>query len=146
MGVQIQRLKRAVIKEELVALTGDAYQAVILDRFITLTFESMEYDRLMLEEKARAESIGRIIDVPISFGWIYKKSEDLASEIMIINTARTVRQKVTELVEKGYLLERNSDEYRFERTKQYKVDMDKISQGLELMGYRLDTVINQGGS
>ncbi len=134
MSQNNRKYKRITVKEELVALTGDAFQAVLLDRMIELTYEAERFDRLIIAEQARAESIGERISMPLMEGWFFKKAEELAEEVLIIDSAKTVRKKLTELVDKGYVLEKNSEAYRFERTKLYKVDLKKLLDEFERLG------------
>ncbi len=46
-------LRRVVIKEELVALTGDFMQALMLNQFLYWTRRIRDYDQLLEEEAAR---------------------------------------------------------------------------------------------
>jgi hypothetical protein len=112
---KINKLKRAVIKEEYIKLTNDAVKAIILDRFVTLTYEALTLDRLIQEEILRAQTIGISINMPLTHGWVYKKSDDLTNEIMI-SSLKTTRIKLNELVASGYIFEKNSDVYKLEMT------------------------------
>ncbi len=138
---KINKLKRAVIKEEYMALTNDVTKALILDRFMILTYEALNLDKLIGNETQRAATIGIDINMPLSYGWVYKKSEDLANELMAASS-KTIRNKLSELIESGYIYERASDAYRLEKTKMYKVNIDKLRKALEESGYTYETVIN----
>jgi hypothetical protein len=138
---KINKLKRAVIKEEYIALTNDVTKALILDRFMTLTYETLEMDKLIADETQRASTIGININMPLSYGWVFKKSEDLANEIMIASS-KTIRNKLSELIADKYIYEKTSLIYRLEKTKMYKVNIDKIRKALEELDYTYETVIN----
>lgn len=134
----MRKLKRVVIKEEFVALTGDPVEAIILNQFIYWTEHMYNYDKYMMEEKERYKNEGKEIDVPLTHGWIYKKAEDLAEEIMFPMSKPTVRKHIANLIEKGYLDERDNPELRWDKTKQYRVNMKKIYDDLTAMGYPFD--------
>jgi len=52
------RLKRVVIKEELVALTGDYIKAILLNQFLYWSERVEDFDLFILEEQQRARDIG----------------------------------------------------------------------------------------
>ena len=91
--------KRAVIKEELLSITGDATEALILNCLIDEAVMSQRLDGLILAETKRADSIGKSIHMPLSKGWFYKRAEDLAKDVMIVDSVQTIRKKLGALVE-----------------------------------------------
>lgn len=133
----MQKLKRAVIKEELVALTGDFIQAIILNQFIYWSERVRDFDKFILEEKERAEEEGKSVDMPLMHGWIYKKAEDLAEEIMIDRSVSTMRRYIKALVKNGWIEERDNPHYAWDNTKQYRVNLLKLHNDLQSIGYIL---------
>ncbi|MGR5970097.1 hypothetical protein ACT7C1_26915 [Bacillus paranthracis] len=86
------KLKRAVIKEELVILTGDFKKAILLNQLIYWSERVKDYDQFITEEKKRARMAMNIEEkkraellkeIKLSHGWIYKTAEDLSSETML---------------------------------------------------------------
>lgn len=51
------KLKRVVIKEELVALTGDAISALVLNQFIYWSERRHDFDKFIKEERERNDEI-----------------------------------------------------------------------------------------
>ncbi|SHF80034.1 hypothetical protein SAMN02746089_02573 [Caldanaerobius fijiensis DSM 17918] len=133
----MRRLKRVVIKEELVALTGDFTEAVILNQFIYWSERIADFDKFILEEKERAKINEEDINIQPRNGWIYKKISELKDEIMSPESEKTIRRKVQNLVEKGYLDERTNPLYKWDKTLQYRVNMVKIAKDLYKIGYFL---------
>ena len=134
----MRKLKRAVIKEELVALTGDAITAVILNQFLYWTERVKDVDRYIEEETERARQREETVNIEKTNGWIYKKSEELAEELMNIQSPRNIRRKINELVEAGYLEQRQNPKNNWDKTPQYRVNLHKIMRDLYELGYALE--------
>jgi hypothetical protein len=134
----MRKLRRVVIKEELVALTGDPIEALILNQFIYWTEHMYGYDKYILEEKKRYENEGQELNIQLTHGWIYKRAEDIADEIMFPMSKPTARKHMANLIEKGYLSERDNPSLRWDKTKQYRVNMKKVYNDLTAMGYPFD--------
>lgn len=137
-GVQGRELRRVVIKEEFVALTGDHVKAAILDRFDQLQKKVEDFDRFIREEKARAFAGGGEVVMDETGGWIYKDAVELAEETMLFISPNTTGRRVTELVEAGYLLRRRNPKKKWDRTYQYRLDLHKIRTDLAKLGYVLE--------
>ncbi|MFW6377752.1 MAG: hypothetical protein ACOCZ5_03800 [bacterium] len=140
----MEKLKRAVIKEELVELTGDYKLAIVLNQFLYWT-ERVGFDRYnkWIEEETNRE---RNDVKDLKGGWIYKTSEELINEIMIGVSVSTVRRYIKKLINQGYLIERDNPKYKWDNTKQYRInliniviDLDKINYHLE--GYKYDDLL-----
>ena len=135
--MEVTNLKRVVIKEELVAITGDFISAIILNQFMYWSDRVKDFDKLLLEEKTIAEKEGIELNAPLKQGWIYKKAEELIDETMLGISASSMRNKIKSLVEQGYLFERKNPYYKWDHTKQYRVNYIKIKNDLEEKGYAL---------
>jgi DNA-binding transcriptional ArsR family regulator len=133
MDKQPKKLKRVVIKEELVALTGDYIKALILNQFIYWSERTGEFDQFITEERKRDPDA--VID--LSYGWIYKKTDELIDELMLNISANTVRRHLIALEEMGYLSERRNPKYKWDRVLQYRPDIVKIQIDLHNLGYAL---------
>lgn len=134
----MRKLKRVVIKEELVALTGDTTAAIILNQFIYWSERVRDFDKFIEEEKERMAMGGEEVSIEKRNGWIYKKVDELADEIMITKSTKTVRRRIKDLVDAGWLDERNNPNVPWDRTKQYRVNITKIQNDLQNLGYALD--------
>lgn len=133
----MDKLKRVVIKEELVKLTGDVDKAAILNQFIYWSERTKDVDKYILEERNRASKNGEDININLTNGWIYKTGDEMAEEIMICKP-RTAARKMAELVEMGYLEQRNNPYNTWDRTLQYRVNFIKVIKDLNKLGYSLE--------
>lgn len=133
-----RQLRRVVIKEELVHLTGNVFKAVILNQFIYWSQRMSDVDRYIEEESRRMESDGEALKVKPTNGWIYKSADDLLEETMLGISRQSVNRCLNALIDQGYLLWRHNPEHRWDRTKQYRVDFVRVRRDLADLGYTLD--------
>jgi DnaD/phage-associated family protein len=131
----MRKLNRVVIKEELVKLTGNCKKALTLNQFLYWTerIGFQRYNKFIKEETDRFFGDTENLES----GWIYKKAEELAGEIMITNSSKTARRYCNQLVKDGYLLERKNPKIKWDHTKQYRVNLLKIKTDLDNIGYVL---------
>ena len=134
----MKKLKRVVIKEELVELTGDYRPAIILNQMLYWTERMFDTDNYIREEKTRALNNDTEINIMESKGWIYKTAEDLNEELMVGMSTPTIRKYIKQLLEKGYLVQRRNPKYKWDKTMQYRVDLYKIQLDLGKLGYALE--------
>ena len=134
----MKKLKRVVIKEELVELTGDYRPAIILNQILYWTERMFDTDNYIREEKTRALNNDTEINIMESKGWIYKTAEDLNEELMVGMSTPTIRKYIKQLVEQGYLVQRKNPKYKWDKTIQYRVDLYKIQLDLGKLGYALE--------
>lgn len=134
----INKLKRAIIKEELVALTGDFTKAVILNQFIYWSERVRDIDKFIEEEIRRLNTEGMDSNISKQHGWIYKTAEELSEETMLGLSPSTIRRHVKVLVEKGWLSERKNPKYKWDNTLQYRPNIIKIQKDLHSLGYSLE--------
>ena len=127
-------------------MTGDYIKAIILNQFLYWTDRMNGVDNFITEERKRLEQEGLSVDMELQKGWIYKTAEDLLDEIMLGMAQTTIRVHIKKLLETGYLLERNNPKFKWDKTKQYRVDLLKIQtdlfkHGYTLQGYKLPLII-----
>lgn len=137
-NTDIRKLKRAILKEELVALTGDYRQAIILNQLIYWTERVDDHDRFVQEEMQRAQMHGEEIQIELRHGWIYKKAEDLAEETMLGLSKSNMGTHIGRLVDKGWLHQRRNPKWKLDKTYQYRVDIVKVQRDLMEKGYSLE--------
>lgn len=138
MPNQPVRLKRVVVKEELVALTGDFTKAVILNQFLYWSERVRDFDLFINEEKTRAEQHGEKVTIGTTSGWIYKKAEELIEETMLGISPATMGRHIKHLIDNGWVEQRHNPNYKWDQTKQYRVNLFKIQHDLLCMGYFLE--------
>ncbi len=129
------KLKRAVLKEEFLAITGDPIAAILLNQFLYWCERMKDVDKYLSEENERRK-IEEKEALPLTHGWIYKSAQELADEIMLASRA-TVQRALKLLIQKGYIEERENPNHSWDRTKQYRVNLLKIIQDLNQYGYIL---------
>jgi len=126
-------LRRAVIKEELVALTGNHIQAIILNQFIYWSERTGDVDCFLEEERKRNPDA----DLELTYGWIYKSAKELRIEIMLSVSPTTIGRYLNKLVKAGYLDRRTNPKYKWDRCLQYRPNILKIQCDLQKLGYAL---------
>src|SRR5690606_484206 len=133
--IQLRKIKKAVIREDLVVLTGSMEEAVILAQLIYWIKRMKDTEKYKVEERRRLEN-----DSADSFkhGWIYKKAEELADEVMLGVSANTIRKYLGKIVEKNYVKRRNNPRYKWDKTLQYRVNLVKVILDLSNLGYPID--------
>lgn len=134
----MRKLKRAVVKEELVALTGDIESALILNQFVYWSERVKDFDKFMMEEAEVREKKGlEKPNIQLLNGWIYKDMEELKSEIMLSCSTVTVGRKLSKIVDSGWLNRRTNPEHKWDKRYQYRVNLNKIALDLYKLGYTL---------
>jgi len=136
--MQPQTLKRAVIKEEFVALTGDFVKSVILNQLIYWSQRVNDFDKFVQEEISRAEhQEDSNYKIELRNGWIYKSADELSAETMLHMARNTTLKHIEYLVKNGWVDRRNNPENKWDRTTQYRVNILKIHEDLLKIGYVL---------
>lgn len=155
-----KKLKRVAIKEEFVVLTGDFRLAIVLQQMLYWSERVRDFDKFILEEKARLQKNNLELDnITLQNGWIWKKADELIEECMFFTlnnkgqskaiSSDTMRKYLKILVTNGWLDERDNPDpkYKFDKTKQYRVNLIKIHKdlknlGYSLQGYKFDSIQN----
>jgi len=136
--MKMEALKRIVIKEELVALTGDYRKAIILNQFLYWTERVKDFDKFIIEEKLRYEKDGEESSLKLQNGWIYKTSEELSEETMLGLSKSNIRLHIKSLIENGWIDERVNPNFKWDKTMQYRVNILKLQKDLYKLGYALE--------
>lgn len=140
----ITKTRRAIIKEELVELTGDFKLAIVLNQMLYWSERKEDAEIFVKEEVERLQKYANhvreevSINLAESHGWIYKKAEDLSKETMMNVKPKAMREYLKELVANGWLDERRNPKVKMDRTLQYRVNIFKIQVDLQQLGYHLD--------
>ena len=140
MDLAVRKLKRSVIKEEFLAITADFHEALILNQFIYWSERIKDFDSFLAEENHRLELDGGHEEKEfhnLSYGWIYKKADELINELMTSLNRRTLRKKINNLNEKGFILIRKNPRFKWDQTFQYRVDFTAVINALNNKGYDL---------
>lgn len=130
------RIKKAVIREDLLSITNDYRKAIILNQFIYWSERVSDADKFIKKENEIAKSNGEE-ERELFYGWIYKTAEELADEVMLGLSASQIRRYISDLVDMGYISKRNNPKYKWDRTLQYRVNLVNIAKDLKKNGYPL---------
>jgi hypothetical protein len=138
--MKTEPLKRAIIKEEFVALTGNHEQAIILNQFDYWAHRTNDIDKYIDDEIARRDNPETIdiLEKTKTNGWIYKSAKELLSEVMMSISEKTARRHLITLVKHGWLQERSNPEYKWDKTKQYRYNLLKVAKDLQALSYSLE--------
>lgn len=132
------KLRTSVVREGLVTLTGSNRLAQILNQFLYWSERVSDIDRYLCEEWERSKQSGLSFQPALTHGWIYKAARELKDEIMLDESEQIIRKDIKQLVEWGYLHERDNPAHKWDRTRQYRVDLLRIQEDLDELGYALD--------
>lgn len=130
------KIKKAVIREDLLAITGDFRKAIILNQFIYWSERVSDADKFIEKENEIAKSNGKE-ERDLFYGWIYKTAEELSEEVMLGLSASQIRRYINDLVDLKYISKRTNPNYKWDRTLQYRVNLVNIAKSLKEKGYPL---------
>lgn len=119
-GIEInntRKLKRVIVKEELMALTGNVNEAIVLDQLIKWS----KKDCCLTESQSC---------------WIRKTSAEMLDEIMFAVSRKTVDRAFKSLVDKKIVNRRKSPHDKFDHAWQYQINLIFIKSELLNMGYQ----------
>ncbi|SDN61919.1 DnaD domain protein [Alkalicoccus daliensis] len=108
-------MKRIVLKEELVAITGDYKLALVLNQMMYWSARTTEKNK-----------------------WIYKSGEELSEEMMMNISGYSMRTHLKKLVAAGFLEERNNPLMKWDKTKQYRVAAEVVEQAVLNAGFPIE--------
>lgn len=148
-----RKLKRLVIKEELVELCNIALEkakekgekisidpiaaAIVLQQMLYWGERVRDFDEFITEENKRAEDEG-MDKKELLNGWLYKSAEELEEELMGFRSARTISRILNFLVSQGWLDSRNNPNFKWDKTYQYRMNVLQLQIDLQELGYTLE--------
>lgn len=136
MSNTVNKIKKSVLREDLLSITGDFRKAIILNQFIYWSERVSDADKFIEKENEIAKNNGEE-ERELFYGWIYKTADELSEEIMLGLSASQVRRYVRDLVDMGFISKRNNPKYKWDRTLQYRVNLVNIAKALKEKGYPL---------
>lgn len=133
-----RKLKRVIIREEYVALTGTYVRAVLLHQLEYRQKCAYDVDSFVAEESQRLAQEGIEGNISPANGWFYKKAAELATETMLELDETTIRRHIKFFIGRGWIDERRNPKRKWDRTMQYRLNLVKIKADLEAIGYQLE--------
>lgn len=135
-----QKLKRVVIKEEFVAITGNYVDAILLAQLLYWSERVKDFDLFIQQEaetdKHKTDREGQEKPKQL-FGWIYKSYIELSEETMLGLSPSNIKKHLENLVTKGFVSTRQNKN-KWDRRKEYKINLLSIQKELFKNGYSLD--------
>jgi len=138
------KLKKAVIREDILSIVDNYKQAIVLNQFMYWTERVGREKYKKFEEEEKERKINETED--LEGGWVYKSSKKLSEETMLGVSPSTIRRYIKELIDKGYVLERKNPQNKWSNTLQYRINLIKIAtnmfdNGYILQGYQYEPLI-----
>ncbi len=135
MNLMPKKVRVALVREDLVALTKDTNKAIALGQFIYWAERMKDVDKYISEETDRLKKGGIEANLTPSYGWIYKEAEEFIEETMLTISRPTANRLLKSLVEDGYLFLRKNPDKKWDQTNQYRVNFLLIQEELRKLGY-----------
>ena len=133
-----RKLKRVIIREEYLALTGNYVRAILLHQLEFRQKCAFDVDRYLTEEGQKLTQEGVIANILPANGWFYKKAAELAEETMLDLDETTIRRHLKFFIQHGWVDERHNPHKKWDRTMQYRLNLVQIKRDLEALGYQLE--------
>jgi len=129
-------MKKAVLREDMMALTQEVTQAMVLGQMLywTKTLDKVN-DWLFEENKRLAE-----VELPqheYNYGWIYKSAREMREDLMNAFSEDAIQRAFSALVTKGVLMKRHNPIVRYDRKLQYRIDIVFLRRLLKDRGYEM---------
>ena len=130
------RMKKAVLREDMMALTQEVTQAMVLGQMLywTKTLDKVN-DWLFEENKRLAE-----VELPqheYNYGWIYKSAREMREDLMNAFSEDAIQRAFSALVTKGVFMKRHNPIVRYDRRLQYRIDIIFLRRLLKDRGYEM---------
>lgn len=129
-------LNHNLLCEELLAITGDIKEALVLHHLLCESYKIQRFER-WLERRQRRMGVAQETHNPD--GLIILSLDEIA-ERALVGSASTARRRCAALAEKGFLEIRGGAEGEWDNTNQYHVCQGRIKEALREQGYTLATV------
>lgn len=133
--MEARKLKKVVIKEELFTLTGDMFESILLGQLIYWQDKVNDFDKFIDEEQKRCEYNKLSFNMEKSNGWMFKKASELKDECMLNISEQTIRKYLQKLTDKGFINSRINPKYKWDRTIQYRVNINFVIDSIKQLGY-----------
>lgn len=127
------KLRRAVVKEEYVAITKNDSMALILNQLIYWSNKTRDSKKFIQEEQKRSIT-GKS---NYNYGWIYKSYSELKHELMTTNSVKTIGRNLSKLIELGFIDRKKNEKYKYDKKYLYRVNILNIIKKLNEHGYEM---------
>lgn len=131
-------LRKAMVREEFYRLTEDFFLALVLNQFNFYQLATKNVLGFIEQENARSkvQDIDDGYIQPIE-GWFYKSAEQLCQELMHPFKRTKAQELMQKLVDRGWVMVRNNPTMKWDRVKQYRLDLNLLHWDLMELGFTL---------
>lgn len=134
------QMKKAVLREDLMKITGDITQAMVLGQMLywTKTLDKVN-DWLFEENKRLAEA-----DLPqheYNYGWIWKSAKEMREDLMFAFSEDAIQRAFSSLTQTGLLMKRNNPVLKYDRKLHYRIDLLFLRRKLKESGWEMTDFI-----
>ena len=122
-------LKRILICEEHVAITGNFIDAAILNYMIECTDLAHDFDKIV-SDATKHETLRSAAYPEKSNGWFRKSANEISEETMLGMSHSSIMKHVKKLVSLGFIEERSNPNSKLDKAKQYRVNTNNIADAV----------------
>jgi hypothetical protein len=120
------------VREEFYKLTSDFFEALVLNQFNFYQLATRDIDEFIEQENARS----RVHDIRDGYidpcnGWFWKSAEQLCEELMRPFKRTKAQEVIQSLIDRGWVMVRENPAKKWDRIKQYRLDLVKIVRDLQ---------------
>jgi hypothetical protein len=129
-------MKKAVLREDLMAVTKDLTQSMVLSQMLYWTKTLDQVNQLIFEENKRLAEESQP-QCEYNYGWIWKSAREMREDLMMAFTEDSIQKAFSALSACGLLMKRNNPKVRYDRKLQYRVDLLLLRRKLKECGWAM---------
>ena len=133
-------MRKAVLREDLMAVTKDLTQSMVLSQMLYWTKTLDQVNHLVFEENKRLAEDG-LPQCEYNYGWIWKSAREMREDLMMAFTEDAIQKAFSALSSCGFLMKRNNPKVRYDRKLQYRVDLVFLRRKLKDCGWQMTDFI-----
>ena len=130
------QMKKAVLREDLMAVTKDLTQSMVLSQMLYWTKTLDQVNQLIFEENKRLAEESQP-QCEYNYGWIWKSAREMREDLMMAFTEDSIQKAFSALSACGLLMKRNNPKVRYDRKLQYRVDLLLLRRKLKECGWAM---------
>lgn len=138
-----RKMRSIPLREELMLLTGDVKDALLLQQLIYWTEITGKMDEKILKRMDALEKVGASFEdideesKKLRDGWFYKSLEDLKEELFDMMSISTVSRRLSALKKKGFIEDKKDPHDKLNHEKWYRANLYQIQLELHKLGFNL---------
>jgi hypothetical protein len=145
-----KKRRKVVLREDLMELTKDINQALVLSQMLYWTEKIDDLNDLILEENKRLAEHGQN-QIEYFHGWIWKSARQMKEELFHALSEDAIQRAFVSLSDKGIFVRRRNPNFKYDRTIQYRVDLLLLRRllkeiGIDFTDFQLDSIPHIAGS